>query len=255
MPSGFELVLVGLAATAAGIVNALAGGGSLITFPALLALGVPPVAASVTNTVALCPGYLGATLAQRGDLVGQKARLVRLLPAAGVGGLAGAVLLLATGASTFRVLVPFLVALSVVLLALQPRLRTWLLARARPGDAAHEAWAVGLPLVTLAAVYGGYFGAGLSVMVLALVGVVVNDTMTRLNALKQAFALVVNVVAALFFVGSGRVVWPAALVMAVGALAGGTLGGRLAGRLPPALLRGVVLATGTVVAVVYFARL
>jgi len=256
--SGLDLWLVGLAGAGAGLVNALAGGGSLITFPALLAVGVPPVAANVTNTVALCPGYLGATLAQRRDLRGQEARLARLLPAAGVGGLAGAALLLVTGAATFRVLVPFLISLSVVLLALQGRLRTWLVARSsatRPDGTPHEPWALGLPLITLAAVYGGYFGAGLSVMVLALLGVVVKDSLTRLNALKQAFAFVVNVVAALFFLFSHRVVWSAALVMAVGALVGGTLGGRLAGRLSPTLLRALVLTTGTVVALVYFARL
>src|SRR5512135_3192142 len=256
MLTGFEFVLVGLAAVAAGMVNALAGGGTLITFPMLVAVGVPAVAANVTNTVALCPGYLGATFAQSRDLRGQKSRLWVLLPAGVVGGLLGGVLLLNTGEKVFRELVPFLILLASGLLALQDPLRAWLTRRAgqgpEGGPAASEKWAA-LP-VGLAAVYGGYFGAGLSVIVLAVLGLLLDDTLTRLNAAKQAIAFSANIAAALLFVASGQVVWPAALVMAVGALIGGVLGGRLAGRVKPATLRWMVVVIGVIVSIIYFVR-
>jgi uncharacterized membrane protein YfcA len=253
MLTGFEFLLVGLAAVVAGMVNALAGGGTLITFPMLVAVGVPAVAANVTNTVALCPGYLGATFAQSDDLRGQKSRLWVLLPAGVVGGLAGGLLLLNTGERVFRTLVPFLILLASGLLAIQDPLRAWLVRRAgQGGPAASETWAA-LP-VGLAAVYGGYFGAGLSVIILAALGMLLDDTLTRLNASKQAIAFSTNIAAALLFVTSGQVVWPAALVMAAGALIGGTLGGRLAGRIKPATLRGVVVVIGVVVGVVYLVR-
>jgi uncharacterized membrane protein YfcA len=254
MIHGFDYLWVGLAATAAGAVNALAGGGTLISFPALMAVGVPAVGANVTNTVALCPGYLGATLAQAGDLRGQRRRLWLLLPVGALGGIAGGVLLLHTGERTFRALVPFLILLASGLLAVQEPVRAWLTRRLdrNAADGAHERWPA-LP-VGLAAVYGGYFGAGLSVIVLAALGLLLEDTLTRLNAIKQAVALSVNVAAAVFFVFSGQVVWPAAAVMAFGALLGGAAGGRLAGRVRPATLRGIVVAIGVMVAVIYWVR-
>lgn len=254
MISGWEFVWIALAAVAAGAVNALAGGGTLITFPMLTAVGVPAVAANVTNTVALCPGYLGATFAQSKDLRGQRARLWLALPAAVAGGVAGAVLLLNTGERTFRLLVPYLILLASVLLALQEPLRAWLVRRQGPGrsPAGAERWAA-LPMAG-AAVYGGYFGAGLSVIVLAALALTIDDTLTRLNALKQAVAFSVNVAAAVFFVFSGHVDWPAAGVMAVGALVGGSLGGRLAGRISPVTLRRVVVVIGVLVAIVYLVR-
>jgi uncharacterized membrane protein YfcA len=242
---GPEFALVALAAVAAGAVNALAGGGTLITFPVLLGVGLPAVAANVTNTVALCPGYLGATLAQSRDLGGQRGRMWLVLPAGVVGGLAGGALLLLSGERAFRALVPFLILLASGLLAVQDPVRAWLGKGARRGSWASPAW-VALP-VGLAAVYGGYFGAGLSVIVLAVLGLFLHDTLTRLNALKQVVSLAVNVAAALLFVLSGKVVWPVALVMAAGALAGGAMGGRLAGRIRPETLRWVVVGIGVLV--------
>lgn len=255
MLDGLELALVGLAAVGAGIVNALAGGGTLITFPVLMAVGVPAVAANVTNTVALCPGYLGATLAQAKDLRGQKGRMRLLLPAGVIGGVLGGILLIKTTEAAFRTLVPFLILLAVALLAVQEPLRAWLTRRAGQvdGRTAAERW-VWLP-IALATVYGGYFGAGLSVIVLAVLGLLLHDNLTRLNALKQSISFSANIAAAVFFVFSGATVWPAALVMAVGALLGGTLGGRLAGRIKPGVLRVVVVVLGTVVGVIYLLRL
>ena len=252
MLAGLDYALVVLAAVAAGAVNALAGGGTLITFPVLLGVGLPAVAANVTNTVALCPGYLGATLAQSGDLRGQRRRTGLVLPAGAVGGLAGGLLLLLSGERAFRALVPFLILLATALLAVQGPVRRWLLGRAGRRGAPRDGW-VALP-VALAAVYGGYFGAGLSVIVLAVLGLFLDDTLTRLNALKQAVSLTVNVAAALLFVFSGRVVWPVALAMAAGALVGGALGGRLAGRVHAETLRWVVVGIGAVVGTYYLVR-
>ena len=249
--NGFELILVGVAAVAGGAGNALAGGGTLITFPALLAIGVPAVAANVTNTVALCPGYFGATLAQANDLRTQTGRLRLFAPAGALGGIIGGVLLLMTGERVFSAIVPFLILLASGLLAWQDSLRAWLTKRTGHGET-DARWSA-LP-VGVAAVYGGYFGAGLSVIVLAVLGLVLDDSLTRLNALKQAIALSVNVAAAIFFLFSGQVVWSAAGVMAVGALLGGVLGGKLAGRVQPQHLRRIVVVIGVIVAVIYWVR-
>lgn len=250
MTISLDLVVAAVAAVGAGAVNALAGGGSLITFPTLVALGVPPVVANLTNTVALSPGYLSATVAQAKDLQGQRRRVIALVVAGAVGGLAGGVLLLQTREAIFRTLVPFLLLTASALLALQNRVRTWL-ARS-DGTPRSGAWAV--PLVAIAGVYGGYFGAGLGVMLLAVLGVVLHDTLTRLNALKQAISFATNLTAAGFFVMSGQVLWTTAAAMAVGALIGGVIGGRLAGRIRPELLRAIVIAVGVIVAVVYLVR-
>lgn len=255
MLNGYEYLLVALAAMAAGAVNALAGGGTLITFPTLVFVGIPPVSANVTNTVALSPGYLGATVAQSKDLQGQRRRLWMFLPAGAVGGIIGGILLLNTGERLFSELVPYLILLASGLLAIQDPLRAWL--KRRQSEQGHrkapsEKAAI-LP-VGLAAVYGGYFGAGLSVIILAVLALILEDTLTRLNALKQAVAFSTNLAAAIFFVFSGKVVWDVALVMAVGALLGGALGGRLAGRIQPSMLRKIVVAIGVIVALVYLLR-
>lgn len=254
MITGLEFVFVALAAVAAGAVNALAGGGTLISFPMLTFLGVPAVAANVTNTVALCPGYLGATLAQWNDLRDQKQRLWLFLPAGAVGGIIGGILLLNTGERLFQALVPFLILLASALLAVQNPVRAWLVRRSQHAGAAptSETWAT-LP-VGLAAIYGGYFGAGLSVIVLAVLGLTLDDTLTRLNALKQGVSFSVNIAAAIFFLFSGQVVWSAALVMAVGALLGGALGGRLAGRIKPTALRWIVVVIGVIIGLFYLVR-
>lgn len=249
-----DLVLIALAGVAAGLINALAGGGTLISFPVLTAVGLPAVAANITNTVALSPGYLGATLAQAKDLRGQTRRLWVMLPAAVVGGLVGAVLLLNTGERLFAQLVPWLILLAAGLLAVGDPLRAWLKRRGGPqGSLAWlELWAP-LP-VGLAAVYGGYFGAGLSVIILAVLGLTVNDNLVRLNALKQFVAFSTNIAAAVFFLFSGQVNWTAALVLAVGALAGGALGGRLASRIPSSALRKLVVVVGVGVGLAYLFR-
>lgn len=249
-----NFVLIALAAVAGGAINAIAGGGTLITFPALTAAGIPAVAASVTNTVALSPGYLGGTLAQKGDLAGQARRVWVLTPVGIIGGLVGGLLLLNSAEQTFRALVPWLILMAAGLLAFQDQIRAWVVKRVQAAgqDPTHIGLAV--PPVFLAAVYGGFFGAGLSVILLAVLGLVIHDNLIRINALKQAIAFAVNMAAACLFLFSGRIVWSAALVMAVGALLGGILGGRLASHVRPKTLRTVVVVVGVIVALIYLFR-
>lgn len=248
-----QYLFAALAALAAGAINALAGGGTLITFPMLTFLGVPAVVANVTNTVALCPGYFGGTLAQMKDLRDQTKRLWLLLPASAVGGILGGFLLLRTGEKLFTELVPYLILLACVLLAIQDPVRAWLTKRMAEGQGAKLEQMSWLP-VGLASIYGGYFGAGLSVIVLSALGLTLEDSLTRLNALKQAVGFAVNVAAAVFFIFSGHVIWSIAFVMAIGALVGGNLGGRLAGKIKPSTLRWTVVTIGVIVAIIYFVR-
>ena len=249
-----QYLLIGLAALAGGFVNAIAGGGTLITFPVLTAVGLPAVVANITNTVALSPGYLGATIAQWNDLKSQKKRLFLFVPASVIGGIIGGILLLNTGERLFRSLVPFLILLASALLAVADPLRNAINRRLSARGASLEHYQFAILPITLAAVYGGYFGAGLSVIVLAVLGFLINDSLTKLNALKQAIAFSVNISAAIFFVFSGQVNWSAALVMAVFAITGGTLGGKLAGKIKPSTLRWTVVSIGVIVSIIYFIR-
>ena len=248
-------LIAGGAAFAAGLVNAVAGGGTLITFPTLVALGVSTVSSNITNTVALCPGYFGGSFAQRADLREQRQRLPWLLVVAALGGLAGSILLVYTSDALFRGIVPFLILLACAMLAFQDLIKRHIGKRRAAEPAADPPRRVP-PLLLCAvfggAVYGGYFGAGLGMMFLALLGMALPGPLNKLNAIKQALSLVVNVVAAIFFAFSGKVVWQLAAVMAAGSLLGGNLGGRIASRLNPRILRAVVVLLGIAVAVKFW---
>lgn len=252
--SALDLLIAALAAVAAGAINALAGGGTLISFPVLVAVGVPPVAANITNAIALCPGYCGATIAQLPNLKGQRAQLLMLLPVAAVGGLAGGVILVSTGERTFTALVPWMILLASLLLAVQEPVKKFVSQRLSSASRKHQHRALAVLPIAAAAVYGGFFSAGMGVLLLAVLGLTVDDSLTRLNALKQVLSLAINVAAAAFFLFSDRVVWPAAAVMAVGALIGGALGGKLAGKLSPSVLRRTVVIAGIGIAVAYWLK-
>lgn len=243
----------GGAAVLAGAVNSMAGGGTLISFPALVALGVPAVNANVTNTVSLLPGYLAGSYAQRDDLQTQLTHARMLAAVSVVGGLLGSVLLVVLPASAFRTSVPYLILLSCALLAFGNRLRP------SPGsvvDGRHELTpgrrAVFLLTVFLGAAYGGFFGAGLGIMLLALLALFSVESLTRLNALKQALSFVINLVAALFFLFSGKVTWILVPLMAVGSLVGGLVGGRLVKVIDGELLRRLVVVAGVAVAISFW---
>lgn len=250
-----DYVVAAGAGFVAGGVNALAGGGTLLSFPILIALGLPPVSANVTNTVALSPGYLGGVLSQRAALADQHHRIRRLTAIAAVGGLAGSILLLLTSDDAFRNLIPVLLLVATLLLAGQDHIRRALRLGAAGvvSDAADPTW-LAVPIFFVS-MYGGYFGAGLGIMLLAVMGVVLHDSLPRLNALKQVLAFAINGTAAVFFLTSGKVYWVIALVMAVSSLVGGNVGGHLAGAVQPAKLRLVVVSIGLTVAVGYAIKL
>jgi hypothetical protein len=252
--TSWDLLIAALAAVGAGAINALAGGGTLISFPVLVAVGVPPVAANITNAVALCPGYFGATIAQLPNLKGQRAQLLLLVPVAVLGGLAGGMILLRTGERTFTALVPWMILAASLLLAVQEPVKKFVQKRLSNPEHKHRTMALSALPIAVAAVYGGFFSAGMSVLLLAVLGLTLDDTLTRLNALKQVLAFSVNIAAAVFFLFSDQVIWPAAAVMAVGALIGGAIGGKLAGRLPPAVLRWVVVVAGIAIAIIYWVK-
>ena len=249
-----DYLLAALAASAAGAINAIAGGGTLISFPALLALGVPPIVANVTNTVALVPGFVGSAWSLRRDLVGQRRRIIWLLPAATIGGLLGGILLLATSERVFSQMIPFLIVGAVILLALGDRVKRHVVARIPSDRMGREALIVPALAILFAAIYGGYFGGGLGIIILAVLGAVVADSLKRINALKQTISCTANAAAAVLFMFSGDVLWVLAAVMAVGAVIGGVAGGHIAGRLTSRWLQRAVLAVGILAAIAYLVR-
>ncbi len=252
--SPLEAVLVALAGVAAGTINAVVGSGTLITFPTLLAFGVPPVTANVSNTVGLVPGSLSGVVGYRRELGGQRSRVVRLASASLIGGVAGALLLLWLPSSAFDAIVPALILLGVVLVVLGPRIQRAVAARAesRGGIPDHGVWWV-WPAVAVAGVYGGYFGAAQGVLLMAILGIGVADTMQRHTATKNALALIVNSVAAAVFVAVADVDWTAAGLIALGSVVGGQLGAGVGRRLSPTLLRAVIALVGVTALVVMLA--
>jgi len=248
VPSATDLAFAGAAAFVAGGVNAIAGGGTLVSFPALVALGVPSLRANVTNTVALCPGYFGGAVAQRDALDDHRGRLRRMLPVAALGGLLGSMLLIVTSEAVFRNIVPFLILTACGLLGFQDSIKRRVFGQRHGHRTPTEAPPLLLGGVFLASVYGGYFGAGLGIMLLAVLGLLLDGELNKLNALKQVLALTINVLAALFFVFSGKVEWAFAAVMAPASLVGGHFGGTLASRMNAKVMRAVVIVFGVLVA-------
>jgi hypothetical protein len=243
-----HIALLVAAGLGAGVVNAVAGGGSLITFPALLAVGLPPVAANVTNSTAVCPGYVSSVVGSRRDLGGRAGLLRRIVPTTVVGGVAGCALLLATPARAFEVVVPFLVLGAAGVLAFQRRLRAVVGHPATPRPGALQA------IVFVGAVYGGYFGAALGVMLVAALGLVLDETLNRVNALKNVLSAVVGLVTVVVFAVFGPVEWVAVAVLAPATVVGGYAGARLARRLPAAVLRALIVSFGAAIGLVLLWR-
>ncbi|TGN65899.1 sulfite exporter TauE/SafE family protein [Nocardioides eburneiflavus] len=252
--SPIEAVLITLAGVAAGTINTVVGSGTLITFPTLLAFGVPPVTANVSNTVGLVPGSMSGVFGYRRELAGQRARVLRLGSASLLGGIAGALLLLWLPSSAFDAIVPALIALGVLLVLLGPRIQRSVAARAesRGGIPDHGVWWV-WPAVAAAGVYGGYFGAAQGVLLMAILGIGVADSMQRHTATKNVLALLVNAVAALVFVAVADIDWVVAGLIALGSVVGGQVGAGVGRRLPPALLRAVIATVGIVALVALLA--
>jgi uncharacterized protein len=247
-----EAALLVLAGLAGGTTNALAGGATFFTFPAMLAVGLPPVVANASNAVALWPASLIAALAQLREIAGARRLLPALVLTGLAGGASGAFLLLRTTDAAFLRLVPFLLLGATLLFALSPRLLPYL---RRQGASGRVRFGPGkLGLMGLCAVYGGYFGAGIGIMMMAGLTLAGIEDVRVANALKNLLSGFINGVAVVIFVISGIVDWPGALVMLAGAVAGGALGGRLAGVIPARALRLTVISIGSFLTVWYFWR-
>jgi uncharacterized membrane protein YfcA len=243
-----RLAVAAVAAVLAGVINSVAGGGTLLTFPALIAAGLSPLTANATSTVALLPASLSAMHGYRGELTGARRWAVGLALPSLVGGGAGALLLLHTSNATFERVVPWLVLGATALFVVQRPLLRWV-RRHEEAVAAVEPHApapVMLAAQLAVGVYGGYFGAGVGILTLAALGFMGFTNIHRMNGLKNWGGFCMNFVAAAIFVFSGIVDWPVALSMAIGSIAGGYLGARGAQRLSPALVRGAVAVIGTV---------
>ncbi|MEU1780341.1 sulfite exporter TauE/SafE family protein [Streptomyces abikoensis] len=244
----WEALAVLAAGVGAGTINAIVGSGTLFTFPVLLATGLPPVTANVSNTIGLVTGNISGAVGYRRELRGQRARVIRFGITALIGGLTGAVLLLALPSKAFDAIVPALIALALVLVVLQPRLAQ-VLARRRERNGTEAPTDGGPALLAgllLASAYGGYFGAAQGVMYLSLMGLLLHDDLQRVNALKNTIGVVVNGVAALFFVFVADVDWTAVLLIAAGSTIGGLIGAKVGRRLSPTVLRGVIVVVGAV---------
>ena len=240
------MLAVLLAGTAAGAVNAIVGAGTLITFPVLLAVGYPPVLANVSNTVGLTPGSISGAIGYRQELTGQRARLVSLGVASVLGGLTGAVLLLTLPPGAFKAIVPVLIAISLVLVLLAPRLSRRLAVAQDPDAAPARGGAALHAGVYGAGIYGGYFGAAQGVLLIGLLGLFLHEDLQRINAAKNVLAALVNGMAALVFVLVADVAWAAAGLIAVGSVVGGLLGATVGRRVPSPVLRGLIVLVGVI---------
>ncbi|HWJ66836.1 MAG TPA: sulfite exporter TauE/SafE family protein [Nocardioides sp.] len=270
-----ELAAVLLAGVGAGTINAVVGSGTLITFPTLLAVGVPPVTANMSNSLGLVPGSVAGAIGYRRELADQRSRVARLLVFSTSGGVVGALLLLVLPPDAFEAVVPVLILLGVALVVLQPRLSRYVAGRAErraeaggPGDGAAASGATGREQwwVFVAAfatgVYGGYFGAAQGVLLMGVLGIGINETLQRLNGVKNVLVAVVNGVAGLIFVvvaelglfgSDADIDWLVVLVIGVGAVVGGFLGASFGRRLPPIALRTTIVVVGLVAVAVILA--
>ncbi|MEU5976607.1 sulfite exporter TauE/SafE family protein [Streptomyces sp. NPDC047315] len=244
----WEMLAVFAAGISAGTINTIVGSGTLITFPVLLAVGLSPVTATVSNGLGLVAGSISGAIGYRAELTGQRRRVLRLAAVATVGGVTGAALLLTLPSTAFETIVPILVTLALALVILQPRISAAVQRRREAnGTTAHPD---GGPLllvgILLASVYGGYFTAAQGIIYMALMGMLINDTLQRLNATKNILAAVVNSVAAVFFLFVADFDWTAVALIAVGSTIGGQLGAKVGRKLSPKFLRVLIVVVGTV---------
>ncbi len=236
-----DAIVIVLAGMGAGMINTVVGSGSLITFPTLIALGYPPVLANVSNNIGLVPGALSGVYGYRRELRGQRARLLRLIPASVAGGTVGSILLLVLPSSVFDRVVIVLIAIALVLVVIGPKLSRRL---ARPHGTAGAVPLGLVVLVGLTGIYGGYFGAAQGIILIALLGIFVLDDLQRLNATKNVLAMSVNLVATVVFLLAAKIDWAIVACIAGGSIVGGQLGATVGRRLDPRVLRGVIVVVG-----------
>lgn len=250
----FETLFILAAAFLAGMINSVAGGGTLVSFPALVWLGRDPILANATNTVALWPGSLAGMIGFRRELTGTRRWMLIMAGPSVVGGLAGAMLLLLTPSRIFSSLVPYLILFATLLLAFQEPINRRLRLAVPGADARGAGLAAGIVFQFLVSVYGGYFGAGIGILMLAALGLLGLTDIHQMNGLKNFFAVCINGVAALYFISAGAVGWSDALIMTAGAIAGGFGGAGLARKLGRTFVRRFVIAIGLLMALSMFLR-
>jgi uncharacterized protein len=248
-------VLAG-AALVAGAMNAMAGGGSFISFPALLGAHIPPVNANATNTVALWPGQMASIVAFRAELRKGRQLLLPVMLVGAIGGVAGALTLLHTSQSTFKTLVPWLLLFATVIYAASKRINQWIISR----SPAAEQEVMGFPFfmfvsLLLVSIYIGYFGAGAGFLIITVLSLFGVKNLNEVNALKALCTTLANGVAVVTFIVAGAVYWKECLTMMGMAIVGGYLGAAYSRKMNPGLLRGVVIATGAALSLYYFYQL
>ncbi|WP_028873790.1 sulfite exporter TauE/SafE family protein [Tepidiphilus margaritifer] len=246
-----QWILLALGGFGAGAMNAIAGGGTFLSFPAMLAIGLPPVTANASNSVALWPASLASAWAYRRELARYRQHLPRLTLAALLGGAVGGGLLLVTSNALFARLVPWLLLTATLLFALAPRINRWLEARRRAGPRQTLGWG-GTLFQLLVSVYGGFFGAGMGIVMIAAIAMQGIEDLNEINALKNWLSAVIYSVAVVTFTLGGAVSWPHTLAVLLAAAAGGYLAGRIARRLPAIWLRRFILLVGTALTLYYF---
>ena len=239
-----DVIAIFIAGLAAGTINTVVGSGSLITFPTLVALGYPPLLANVSNNIGLVPGSLSGVYGYRRELVGQRERLRRLVPASVVGGITGSTLLLVLPSGVFQNVVVVLIAIALVLVIAQPAISRRVAARRSVHPGSGDVTTVLFALVCAAGVYGGYFGAAQGVLLIAILGIFLDDHLQRLNACKNVLAMSVNAVASVIFVFSTHIDWRIVGLIAVGSTIGGQIGARVGRRLDPRILRALIVVVG-----------
>lgn len=237
------MAMLFIAGIAAGTMNTIVGSGGLVTFPALLAFGYSPFVANMTNNVGVMPGALSGAFAFREELRTQRSRVLRLSLLSLLGGLGGALLLLALPSKAFDAIVPVLIGLSLVLVIIQPWLRT---RAARRGGVSRRHAIFHRVALFLTGVYGGYFGAAQGVLLMSVLGAMYDETIQKLNSIKIILALWANTAAAIVFIVHGGIAWEAAGAIGVGSIIGGQLGGHIGRRLPEPIYRGVIVAVGII---------
>lgn len=251
-------ILLFVAAMLGGALNSVAGGGSFITFPALFFSGVPPIQANATSTVALWPGSIASVSAYRREIAKQnRVLMIVLVSVSLLGGILGAVLLLHTPQATFVKLIPYLLLLATVLFAVSPFITARMRKRSPMSTESHISWVrlAGISLLQLIiAAYGGYFGGGIGIMMLASLGIMGMENIHEMNGLKTVLQSCINGVAVITFIIAGAVYWPEAIVMILGAIVGGFTGASVARRLDPRIVRGFVILVGTVMTIYFFVK-
>jgi len=242
MVTWWHAVVISAAGMWAGMINTVVGSGTLVTFPVLITLGYPPVTATTSNAIGLIPGSISGSIGYREELKGQGGRVVRLAAGSIVGGVCGAILLLELPPGAFEAVVPWLIGLALILVIVQPKVSAWVLRRSSGAD--RYGGPVLFVLVLLIGVYGGYFTAAQGVMLIAVFGMFLNESLQRLNGMKNVLTAIVNTVAGIIYSFQAPVSWPVIGLLAVSSTVGGVVGAKVGRKLPPRVLRAVIALVG-----------